>query len=388
MKRRQFIRLTGASLLLWKNDALSDPLSVNAVSKCRGDKSASPSKLIWIILRGAMDSLHTIVPTFDQQLSLLRPTLLGTINHSLLPLDSGYALHPALVNCHQWYKNNEFSPIVAVGSGYGGRSHFSGQDYLEHGTNMLNYASGWLGRAIDIKHKKALAIARTTPISLRGASSVNTWYPSNIKDSSDDLHNRILAMYKTDPLLSEHLQQGLLMQDMAGMMKGKVKKGQFISLAKSCAKLMHSYSEIDCAMLEVGGWDTHNNQANALNRQLKNLDQGLAALKEGLQQQWKNTVIVVATEFGRTAKENGTQGTDHGTGSAMILAGGALSKSAIHGKWPGLRNDQLFEQRDLQPTTNTFSWIATVLQQHWQLSDQELAKVLPNYKPYQVKLIC
>jgi uncharacterized protein (DUF1501 family) len=118
-------------------------------------------------------------------------------------------------------------------------------------------------------------------------------------------------------------------------------------------------------MLELGGWDTHNNQAARLKRQLSELDQGLEQLKKGLKDQWQNTVVIVATEFGRTAKENGTGGTDHGTASAMSLAGCAVKGGEVLGDWPGLKNSQLFEQRDLMPTTNTFSWMAGVVNHHW-----------------------
>ena len=139
-------------------------------------------------------------------------------------------------------------------------------------------------------------------------------------------------------------------------------------------------------MLEVGGWDTHNNQASRLTRQLSDLDNGIAALQQELGDYWKNTVVMIATEFGRTAKENGTGGTDHGTGGAMFMLGGAVNGGMVLGEWPGLKQEQLFKGRDLMPTTSTFSWIATVLQQHWQLSNDDIAKVFPTAPAYKIKL--
>jgi len=140
-------------------------------------------------------------------------------------------------------------------------------------------------------------------------------------------------------------------------------------------------------MLELGGWDTHNNQANRLSKKLTELDTGLAELKAGLGAEWKNTVVIIGTEFGRTAKENGTGGTDHGTGSAMFLAGGALNGGRVLGQWPGLADNQLFEQRDLMPTTNSFSWIANVLVQQWKFSHEELFQVFPHLTAYDEKLL-
>jgi len=134
----------------------------------------------------------------------------------------------------------------------------------------------------------------------------------------------------------------------------------------------------DCAMLELGGWDTHKGQANRLARGLNELDKGLAVLKEGLGSDWQNTVVIVGTEFGRTAKENGTGGTDHGTASALFFAGGAINGGRVLGQWPGLSERALFQKRDLRPTSNMYSWLATVLGEHWQMSQQELAQVFPS----------
>jgi uncharacterized protein (DUF1501 family) len=169
--------------------------------------------------------------------------------------------------------------------------------------------------------------------------------------------------------------------------KSNSKKGRFSDLAKSCANLMVKDNSIDCAMLELGGWDTHNNQNARLARQLTLLDDGLAELKSGLGKQWQDTVVIVASEFGRTVKQNGTLGTDHGTGSALFLAGGAVNGGQVLGKWPGLKNEQLFEGRDLMPTSNTFSWIANVLEQHWSLTPNQLKDVLPNAKRLVDKVI-
>jgi len=387
MKRRDFIKSLAASLVLFQPTSFASEL-LSSNNKIPQNSLSTDKKIIWVVLRGAMDSLHTVVPTFDKNLPLLRPKLFSSIKDNLLMLDNRYGLHPSLQSMHQWYKNKELMPIVAVSSGYKKRSHFDGQDFLESGLKAINFDSGWLGRAVDIKAKSALALANSMPISLRSSKLAKTWYPSRLKDADDDIYNSLLKMYQNDKVLQQRLTEGVSVQEMAGSMGNSTKrKGKFIELSKACAKLMSGKNGVDCAMLELGGWDTHNNQASRLKRQLSELDHGLTALKTGLHDQWQNTVVIVATEFGRTAKENGTGGTDHGTASAMFLAGGAIKGGKVLGNWPGLKNQQLFEQRDLMPTTNTFSWLASLLAQHWSFNDEQLSVVFPQVKKQKIILV-
>ncbi|HCM48864.1 MAG TPA: hypothetical protein DIS98_15680 [Colwellia sp.] len=386
LSRRQFITMTGASLAL-----LSFPMSSAFAleeKKQVGNQAGKP-KIVWVLLRGALDSLHTIVPTFDQQYKTLRPKLSSSFKSPLLPLEKGFALHPSLKNLHQWYQEKSLIPVVAVSSGYPKRSHFDGQDYLESGKGEIDHDSGWLARAIEVKNKRALAVSRSTPISLRSSDQVNTWYPSNLKDADEDIYAALDKLYQNDESLRASLESGLEVRGLVGDKKGKKKKrqGKFINLTKACAQLMVGEQGVDCAMLELGGWDTHNNQGSRLNNNLAELDNGLVELKSGLGEEWQNTVVIIGTEFGRTAKENGTGGTDHGTGSALFLAGGAVNGGKVQGSWPGLKTEQLFQQRDLMPTTNSFSWIGNVLSQHWQFTEQELKQVFPHVKPYNQVLL-
>jgi uncharacterized protein (DUF1501 family) len=372
MKRRHFIKALGASLVVFQGNALS-----KAINPLRPKSQIQNKKIVWVILRGALDSLHTIVPTSDTNLASLRPKLYNAIKDDLLPLDGGFALHPSLTNLHVWYKNKELSPVIAVGSGYAKRSHFDGQDYLESGLNTIDQDSGWLSRAIEVKNRKGLAVAQALPISLRGSAQSSTWYPSSLKSVDDNIYDDLAKLYEEDPILLSKLNEGLRVKGMVGLEKTKIRRGKFTDLTKSCAKLLNGNSNIDCAMLELGGWDTHNNQHNRLNRQLNDLDDGLQALKQELGKNWDDTVVVVATEFGRTVKENGTGGTDHGTASVMFIAGGNVDGGKVLGEWPGLGTAQLHEGRDLKATSSTFSWISEVLESHWQLSRHELSKVFP-----------
>lgn len=366
--RRKFIKLAaGASLCVWQMPLLAAQSA-----------NASKKKIVWVMLRGALDSLHTIVPTFDPHYSALRPKLSKSFTKNLLTLDGKFQLNPALVNLHTWYKNKEFTPVVAVGSGYSARSHFDGQDFLESGKNKIDHNSGWLARAIEIKSKKALAVSQSTPISLRGSDNVNTWYPSNLKESGDDIYDQLAKLYKDDDVLLSRLQEGLETKSIAEMGKESKKKGTFKDLTSSCAKLLTAENGADCAMLELGGWDTHNNQAGRLHRKLTELDEGLANLKKMLGDTWKDTTVVIATEFGRTARENGTGGTDHGTGSALFIAGGSVKGGKVLGDWPGLEKDKLFQQRDLMPTSNSFYWFSKVLTEQWNFNESDIKRVFPD----------
>ncbi len=381
--RRKFIKMAGAGLAV-----LSFPMST-AFAFDKNNDVKTKKKIIWVVLRGALDSLHTVIPTFDKQYQILRPKLSSSFKAPLLPLENGFALHPSLKNMHQWYQEKSMIPIVAVSSGYPKRSHFDGQDFLESGKGEIDHDSGWLARAINIKNKRALAVSRATPISLRSSEQVHTWYPSKLQSAEDDTLETLSQLYQYDEALKGKLEKAIEVKNLVDNKAGgkKKRKGKFIELSKSCATLMTEDNTLDCAMLELGGWDTHNNQSSRLVNKLSELDSGLAALKTGLGDEWQNTVIIIATEFGRTAKENGTGGTDHGTASALFLAGGAVNGGKVEGSWPGLKSDELFKQRDLMPTSNSFAWFANVLSQHWQFSEQELADVFPQLKSYNKSLI-
>jgi uncharacterized protein (DUF1501 family) len=385
LSRRKFIKMAGAGLAV-----LSFPMRSAFAFETKNNPKRNP-KIVWVVLRGALDSMHTIVPTFDAQYAQLRPKLSTSFKSPLLPLEKGFALHPSLTNLHQWYQEKSLLPIVAVSSGYPKRSHFDGQDFLECGKSEIDHDSGWLARAIEVKNKSALAVARSTPISLRSSlldsEQVNTWYPSKFKSADEDIYAALNKLYQNDEALKEKLTSALAVKGLVDDNGQNKRKGKFNDLAKSCAKLITTEQGVDCAMLELGGWDTHNNQSTRLARKLTELDTGLAELKVGLGDEWQNTVVIIGTEFGRTAKENGTGGTDHGTASALFLAGGAVGGGKVKGRWPGLKSEELFEQRDLMPTSNSFSWFASVLSQHWQLSAQELQQVFPQVKSYDEALI-
>ena len=384
MQRRELIKMLGMGLSV-APASLTAPFAF-AEKKSVGD-GKSARKVVWVMLRGGMDSLQTVVPVFDPQLMNHRRALTEAIVDDLNPLDRGFGLHPALTNLYDWYQKKEMTPVVAVASPYRSRSHFDGQDVLESGLTVANHDSGWLGRALEVSAGQGLAMAHSLPVSMRGQGHVSTWFPSRFRVAEDDLYNQLFKLYESDDALRMRLEQGLQTRAMAeGAMSGN-RKAHFEALAKAAGMLLKGDNTPDALMLEMGGWDTHENEVFRLNRQLKQLDDGLGALKKELGSVWNDTLVVVATEFGRTVKVNGTMGTDHGTGSALFLAGGAVKGGRVLGDWPGLKSSELYEGRDLMPTSDVRRWIGTALQQHWKMSDQHIASVFPDLSFDQTPLI-
>jgi uncharacterized protein (DUF1501 family) len=379
MQRRDFIKSAVAGWLVLQAPGVSAALNVG--------KTANKKKLVWLMLRGAMDSLHALPPFFDPHLAQHRANLIEPIRQQSFALARGFGLHPAFTNLHQWYQQGEFVPVVAVASGYRQRSHFDAQDQMESGLNITKHEDGWLARAVIAMQGEGLAISHTIPIALRGDINANSWFPSQFKPSDDDLLSRLGTLYSEDKQFEQWLEQAVNSRNSMGMNEKMSPRANFEMLAKRCGELLKQSDKNQCAMLEMGGWDTHNAQVNRLERQFASLDSGLAELKQALGDSWQDTVVMVSTEFGRTVAENGTAGTDHGTASVLFLAGGAIKGKQVLGEWPGLANEQLYENRDLKPTSDVRSWMAAVLQQHWTLGDAQISKVFPDVKPMNIKLM-
>ena len=353
------------------------------------NKKLSNKKLVWVFLRGALDSLHTIVPISDPHLPAYRSSLLEPIKEKLLPLNKDYALHPSLSFLHDLYKQKQMTPIVAVASGYRERSHFDAQDQMESGLNETDHESGWLARFASQIQGQGVAISRSVPIALRSRSAkAETWFPSSFPEVEEDLLARLSSLYESDEALQQNIKALIAQKENPNMQMEEKKRTNFPYLAERCGELLSSNQNMQCAMLEMGGWDTHNNQQSRLSRQLTQLDDGLKKLKLSLGDAWDDTLVVVSTEFGRTVAVNGTQGTDHGTGSGMFLIGGALSDMSdktkglqggnVHGIWPGLAKEQLFEQRDLMPTSDVRDWIGKAMSAHCGLSSTQIKSIFPD----------
>jgi len=390
MNRRDLLKLSAASLSYFHLNPLwaSNQPTINPSLLDRSNNK----KLIWIVLRGGLDSLHSNLPLSDPDFLSLRKPFISPLKDQLLPIDRGFALHPELKFMHSLYQANELNTIVATATPSQSRSHFSSQDGLESGLKNIDEDNGWLARMTTqlnskINQTDAMAVARSLPVSLRGNPDIMTWYPSNLKSNNDDLYARLMQLYEYDQDLSQKLEQALETQALVNKVGQPRKRGKLANLAKSCATLMSQAQGPDIAMLEMGGWDTHNRQINRLNNNLKELDSAIETLHSGLKAQWHNTLFIIATEFGRTIKINGTAGTDHGTATSLYMGGGAVKGGQVLGRWPGLSKDKLFEGRDLYPTSDTFSWIADAISQHFALNDNQIARIFPDTLRSNVPLI-
>ncbi|HWD29242.1 MAG TPA: DUF1501 domain-containing protein [Rhizomicrobium sp.] len=340
-------------------------------------------RLVVVILRGAMDGLSAVPATGDPDYERARN---GLAQEGALPLDATFGLHPNLVGFKGLYDANELIVVHAAATPYRDRSHFDGQNLLENGSEKpYGVDTGWLNRALAAMPAgaKPLGIALNShmPLMMRGAAEVTSWAPSALPRPDADTVQRLAMLYgETDPKLAQSFADA---QDANGMAMGQGGGGgyqAFVGLMAAAAKFLSAPDGARVAMVELGGWDSHVNQAGAfspLSKNLQTLDQGVAALKTGLGPLWKQTGVVIVSEFGRTVAMNGTMGTDHGTAGAMFVAGGAVKGGRVIADWPGLSPRALYQDRDLKPTTD-FRAIATgVLRDHMGLHDAALAAVFP-----------
>jgi uncharacterized protein (DUF1501 family) len=247
---------------------------------------------------------------------------------------------------------------------------------LETGGSLpYRLRDGWMNRLVATMpdDPKAIAFSPTVPPALRGAAQVASYAPSNLPDASQDLLIRVGDLYQADKQLGPLWNQALSARAQAGDLASARGAAAAGALA---AKMMAGPNGARIGMVETDGWDTHSGQKGRLNAQLTGMDAMLAAFREGLGADWSNTLVLVATEFGRTARENGTGGTDHGTGSVAWLLGGAVSGGKVVADWPGLSQAALYEDRDLKPTTALDSLIATALAQQFGQDPVRLAATL------------
>ncbi len=339
-------------------------------------------RFVFIIQRGAADGLAIVSPVGDPAYSGIRGDFVRD-SAGGAKLDSFFALSPALSETAKLYAAKEALFVHAVASPYRERSHFDGQNILETGgARAYQRQDGWMNRLIGLVgpgEHKALALAATIPPALRGPQQVSSYAPSTLPDASSGLMGRVAMMYEDDAQLHSLWSQAIETREMAGDSAGGGRRENGALTGALAAKLLDGDNGARIAFIETEGWDTHANQRGALVRQLRNLDALLAALKSGLGADWAKTLVIVATEFGRTAAPNGTGGTDHGTASTAMLLGGAVAGGRVVADWPGLSRGALYEGRDLRPTRALDALIAGALAQHSGLEPgQAMAALFPD----------
>ena len=348
-------------------------------------RAATNKHFVFIIQRGAADGLGIVAPIGDPAYSGLRGDL-ATDFAAAPRLDSMFALHPALAQVNALYGQKQALFCHAVASPYRDRSHFDGQNVLETGGGAP-YATrdGWINRMLPLlpaSEAKALALAATIPPALRGSAEVGSYAPSGLPDAKGELQQRIAMLYGDDAMLHQMWETALQTKAMADAdnSAASVKGAQAgEGIGKLAASLMQGPQGARVVMIETNGWDTHTGQRARLTTQLTALDHTIASLRDGLGTAWQDTLVVVATEFGRTAAANGTGGTDHGTGSMAMLMGGAVAGGRVVTDWPGLGSAQLYENRDLRPTQSVDAVIGGALAGHYVLDPAPvMARLFPG----------
>lgn len=345
-------------------------------------------RLVLVLQRGAADGLDTLVPYADPGYARARGAL-ALDPATLLRLDGSFALHPSLAHLHGLYGAGQARFFHAVASAYRDRSHFDGQNVLETGGSApYQLRDGWMNRllgALQRSGKDAVALSPALPLALRGALPVPSYAPSGLPPVADGLLQRVEQLYAQDAQLHALWSSALDAHSMAPDMGGGARQNA-AALGRMAAGFLARADGPRLAMIETGGWDTHSGQAGRLAAQLRQLDQLLAALQDGLGAAWAQTVVLVVTEFGRTVAANGTGGTDHGTGALAMLVGGAVAGGRVVADWPGLAPADLLDGRDLRPTLALEALVTATCAECFAVPADRLAAVLYPQAPPRVRL--
>ena len=375
-----------------------------AIPKLAVAAGSGDPRLVVVILRGGLDGLAAVAPIADPAYEEVRErfALEAGGDHSGLPLDGSFALNPKLANLGSMYRDGEALFVHAAHTPYRERSHFEAQDVLENGTtSSAHYADGWLGRALAmlpvddvVARRGAFAAASSTPLVLRGAKNVVTYLPAGFAAASADTRARLLSLYEhTDPVLAEAMAAGLQLDRVTGgevAMAAAVDEGmmgmqvrgpqrEVVAAATAAGRAMSRDDGPRVGFLDMSGFDTHRQQKlvdGRLGLTLAALDGALLALRNALDTAWRDTVVMVVTEFGRTVRMNGSFGTDHGSATVAMLLGGAIAGGRVIADWPGLGSRDLFEGRDLMPTTDLRGVLKGVLADHMGFAEAELATTI------------
>ena len=362
------------------------------------------ARFVLVILRGALDGLAAVPPLGDRDYGELRRELAlhapGETGGAL-PLNGFFGLHPSLAFLHECYAARELIVLHALASPYRERSHFDGQDVLENGTPRPHaLQSGWLNRALAATPAPAARVAgvslgQNVPLVMRGPAAVTSWSPSKLMALDEDTLSRITELYAGDALLATRLADALAANTIAagdegeaGMMAPQTTpaavrgKARYAEVVRAAAGFLRREDGPKVAVFDTSGWDTHANEGGAqgqLAARLGELDAGLATLRQELGPAWKDSAVLLLTEFGRTAAVNGTRGTDHGTATAGFLFGGAVAGGRVIADWPGLSAHALYQGRDLAPTLDVRSVLKGILTEHLAVSSRALEQsVFPD----------
>ncbi len=350
-------------------------------------------RFVVVVLRGALDGLSAVAPVGDPRYVPLRERIALSLDGPTpaIRLDGFFALHPAMPNLARLYNARQATFVHAVATGYRGRSHFEGQDVLESGRQGPGLVrDGWLnrligalpaGQRIETKSASLLGVGYTPPLIVRGTAPILGWAPTRLTPPIDDTAERLAELYRErDPQLahvfSDSRESARTVGADIARRAGVSRVDQMSELARGAARLLAGEQGPRVAALVFDGWDTHANAGGAsgpLANRLHGLDAAIAVFESELAASWRDTTLIVLTEFGRTAAINGTIGTDHGTATTAFLVGGSVKGGRILSDWPGLAQSQLLEGRDLRPTLDVRALAKGVLADIFSVSPKTLA---------------
>lgn len=342
-------------------------------------------RFVTIVLRGALDSLFLLQPYTDPLLRQYRPELALDPTSGLIDLDGRFGLHGEAAELLPLWKSGELAFVNAVSTPYRDeRSHFDGQDILETGgAATADENTGWLNRALASiprsESRKAIDVNTAAELILSGPNPVDTWSTQADLAMEPDELPFFQRLYGSDPAFSTAFAEAMATdRDSDSIFANGKRSADAAGIARLTAGMLKG--DYRLASFSIGGWDTHIGQANIFRKPLRALVAALLTLKAELGPDvWGKTAVLAMTEFGRTARQNGSKGTDHGTGGLAIVAGGAISGGKVYGQWPGLAEDALFEGRDLMPTADVREIAATLLHSQFDVSTGDLtSKIFPG----------
>jgi uncharacterized protein (DUF1501 family) len=343
-------------------------------------------RFVFVLLRGGFDGLAAVVPYGDDAYAQIRSGF-AFEEAELFALNDTFGLAPGLAPLRELWQANELVTVHAMAIPYRTRSHFDGQAILETGIDRpVGSSDGWMNRLLQVMsgQRSGIAIAAGMPRLLTGSYEVQTWSPTQLGAVDDAYLQRLGALYRNDEALYGRFEAAIQQQATVGeepMARGSARRNGVTPIMRAAAKILRQDTGPNIAAMEFSGWDTHANQGlagGALDRLLAQLAEGLIAFRADMGPAWSTTTVVVMTEFGRTARPNGTRGTDHGTAGAGFVMGPKIAKSAVYADWPGLDDRSLFEGRDLKPTLDVRSVLKAAIAGTFDLSKAQLDRVFPN----------
>ncbi|QZD95838.1 DUF1501 domain-containing protein [Qipengyuania gelatinilytica] len=341
-------------------------------------RTAGEKRLLVLVMRGATDGLALAAPLADPAFRAARAKWLDTYADAP-KLDGTFALHPALAETGRLYGEGDALLVHAVATSYRERSHFDAQNLLETGgMRPFERRDGFLNRFLGLlegSESPAIALASALPLALRGSNPASTYAPTTLPKASDALLDRLPDLYAGDPQLAGLWQQARQTEAIADA-SDMDSLGRARDAGTLAARMLADPQGARVVMMDLAGWDSHANQLGMLQRRFTQFDGLMAAFRAGIGPVWEDTLVLVVTEFGRTVAINGTNGTDHGTGSAALLLGGLVKGGRVLADWPGLASGQLYEGRDLKPTMSLEALNSGALASHFELDAEKVMRAL------------